>query len=116
MNHNDDTIKSAANAPGYNTEATDGNFAQGTSAAPGSAWAKLWWRTNEMRTTPGVTEVQRRTIYFELMGLDSNGVPYNDPLNHPVVLNPGQPDRLHARDMGVRQLRCPAFHLPERCL
>lgn len=86
-NANYDTIKSAANASGYNTEATDGSFAQGTSAAPGSAWAKLWWRTNEMRTTPGLTEVQRRTIYFELMGLDPTGVPYNDPVNHPVVLD-----------------------------
>jgi hypothetical protein len=87
-NDNYDTIKSAANASGYNTEATDGNFAQGTSAVPGSAWAKLWWRTNEMRTTAGLSEAQRRTTYFELMGLDPNGVPYNDPVNHPVVLDP----------------------------
>ena len=41
-----------------------------------------------MRTTPGLTEVERRTIYFELMGLDANGNPYNDPVNHPVVLDP----------------------------
>jgi hypothetical protein len=85
---NYDTIKSAANAASYNTEATDGTFAQGTSAAPGSAWAKLWWRSNEMRTTAGLSETQRRTIYFELMGLDPNGNPYNDPINHPVVLDP----------------------------
>src|SRR4030095_5842417 len=85
---NYDTVKSAGNGAGYATEATDGTFAQGTSAAPGSAWAKLWWRSNEMRSTPGLTEDQRRTMYFELMGLDPNGVPYNDPVNHPVVLDP----------------------------
>ncbi len=84
---NYDTIKSAGNAAGYNTEATDGTFAQGTSAAPGSAWARLWWRTNDMRTLAGQTEATRRAIYFELMGLDPNGVPYNDPVNHPVVLD-----------------------------
>ena len=83
-----DVIKSAGNAGGYNTEATDGTFDQGTSANPGSAWAKLWWRTNEIRSNAGMTETSRRTMYYELMGLDANGAPYNDPVNHPVVLDP----------------------------
>jgi CotH kinase protein/Concanavalin A-like lectin/glucanases superfamily/Fn3 associated/Lamin Tail Domain/PA14 domain len=84
---NYDVVKSAGNAAGYNTEATDGTFTQGTSATPGSAWAKLWWRTNELRNPAGQTEATRRASYFELMGLDPNGVPYNDPVNHPVVLD-----------------------------
>ncbi len=83
-----DVVKSAGNAAGYDTEATDGTFALGTSAAPGSAWAKLWFRTNEIRSTAGLTEANRRTMYYELMGLDANGNPYNDPVNHPVVLDP----------------------------
>ena len=83
-----DVVKSAGNAAGYNTEVTDGTFDQGTSATPGSAWAKLWWRTNEIRSNAGMTETSRRTMYYELMGLDANGAPYNDPVNHPVVLDP----------------------------
>ena len=83
-----DVVKSAANAAGYDTEATDGTFALGTTATPGSAWAKLWFRTNELRTTAGLTEATRRTMYNELMGRDANGNLYNDPVNHPVVLDP----------------------------
>jgi|GEM_PF-582309 len=85
--NNYDVLKSAGNAAGYNTEATDGTFDQGTSGAPGSAWAKLWYRTNEMRTTAGMTEATRRTMYFELMGLQPDGTPWNDPVNHPVLLD-----------------------------
>lgn len=84
---NYDVVKSAGNAAGYNTEATDGTFAQGTSATPGSAWARLWWRTNEMRNPAGQTEATRRTSYFELMGRDATGAPYNDPVAHPIVLD-----------------------------
>ena len=46
---NFDVVKSAGGSGGYNTEATDGTMSQGTSATPGSAWARLWWRARELR-------------------------------------------------------------------
>ncbi len=84
---NYDVVKSAGNANGYNTEATDGTMAQGTSLAPGSAWARLWWRARELRNTPGLTDTDRDTRLLDLMGLQPNGVPWNDPVNHPVLLD-----------------------------
>ncbi len=82
-----DVVKSAGNANGYNTEATDGTMVQGTSLSPGSAWARLWWRSRELRTTAGLTDAQRDERFLDLMGLKPDGTPWNDPVGHPVLID-----------------------------
>lgn len=70
---NYDVVKSAGSSGGYNTEATDGTLAQGTSGAPGSTWARLWWRSRELRADTS-SEASRTTRYFNLQGLQGDGV------------------------------------------
>jgi hypothetical protein len=85
--NNYDVVKSAGNANAYNTEATDGSMLQGTSANPGSAWARLWWRARELRLTAGLTDTQRDERLLDLMGLKPDGTAWNDAVNHPVLLD-----------------------------
>lgn len=82
---NYDVIKSAGGSGGYNTEATDGTMLQGTSSAPGSTWARFWWRAKELREDT-TSEASRTARYFAMQGLQSNGIT-PDPAN-PKVLNP----------------------------
>ncbi len=82
---NYDVVKSAGSSGGYNTEATDGTLVQGTSAAPGSTWARFWWRALELRNDTS-SEANRTARYFALQGLQANGVT-PDPANQ-KVLNP----------------------------
>jgi hypothetical protein len=82
---NYDVIKSAGSSGGYNTEATDGTMAQGTSAAPGSTWARFWWRALELRNDL-TSEASRTARYFALQGLQPDGIT-PDPANQ-KVLNP----------------------------
>ena len=82
---NYDVIKSAGGSGGYNTEATDGTMAQGTSGAPGSTWARFWWRAKELREDV-TSEASRTTRYFAMQGLQNNGIT-PDPAS-PKVLNP----------------------------
>ena len=84
---NYDVVKSAGNANAYNTEATDGTMLQGSSLTPGSAWARLWFRARELRTTAGLTDAQKDERFLDLMGLQPNGTPWNDPINHPVLID-----------------------------
>jgi hypothetical protein len=74
-NENDyDTIKSAGNATGYNTEATDGYFDfvknPDGSNGPISAWRDLWNQTRATRTAPATGDA----TYFRLQGLNPDGV------------------------------------------
>lgn len=80
-----DVVKSAGNANGYLTEATDGVMTQGTEAAPGSAWARLWWGARSLRTL--TTDTQRNAKYFELMGLAADGITPLNPAISPRVLD-----------------------------
>jgi hypothetical protein len=82
---NYDVIKSAGNGGGYNTEATDGTMAQGTSVAPGSTWARFWWRAKELREDV-TSEASRTARYFAMQGLQSDGV--TPDAGNPKVLNP----------------------------
>ncbi|MFT5856801.1 MAG: hypothetical protein ACI8XO_004056, partial [Verrucomicrobiales bacterium] len=62
-----DTIKSAGSSGGYNTEATDGSFVQGSSANPGSDWADFWYQARDHNTSPSHAK------YMELQGLNPDG-------------------------------------------
>lgn len=84
---NYDVVKSSGGAGGYLTEATDGTIVQGTSAAPGSAWSRLWFRARELRTT-AVDETARTQLYFEMQGLGANGTTALNPATAPKVLDP----------------------------
>jgi hypothetical protein len=83
---NYDVIKSAGGSGGYVTEATDGSMAQGTSTAPGSAWARLWFGSREVRTT-ATTEADRTERYFALQGLAPDGVTPLSPTTAPKLLS-----------------------------
>ncbi len=80
-----DCIKSSGNANSYNTEATDGTMLQGTTLAPGSAWARLWFRCRELRAK--TTDADRDAAALDLMGLKPDGTPWNDAVNHPILLD-----------------------------
>jgi hypothetical protein len=82
-----DVVKSSGSAGGYVTEATDGTMLQGTSAAPGSAWARLWFRSRELRLN-ATSEADRTTRYFQLQGLAADGVTPLSPATNPKVLDP----------------------------
>lgn len=82
---NYDVVKSAGSSGGYNTEATDGTMAQGTSAAPGSMWARLWWRSRELRADTS-SETSRTTRYFNLQGMQGDGA--TPAPGEPKVLDP----------------------------
>ncbi|MCH2061959.1 MAG: CotH kinase family protein, partial [Verrucomicrobiales bacterium] len=56
-----DTVKSAGNAGGYNTEATDGTM------TIGSDWHTLWTMTRNQRNTPTIER------FMEMQGLNPNG-------------------------------------------
>ena len=62
-----DTLKSAGSSGSYNTEATDGTMVQGSSAAPGSDWADLWFQSRDHHTSPSHAK------YMELQGLNPDG-------------------------------------------
>lgn len=81
-----DVIKSAGNGGNYTTEATDGTMAQGTSATPGSAWARLWYRARELRLN-ATTETDRTARYFQIQNLAADGVTPLDPVTAPRVLD-----------------------------
>lgn len=85
VEENYDVIKSAGGSGGYNTEATDGTMLQGTSGAPGSTWARLWYRANELRADTGA-ESSRTTRYYAMQGLQADGVTPDGA--NPKVLNP----------------------------
>jgi len=73
-----DTIKSAGSSGSYNTEASDGEFALGTEASPGSDWAALYFLTKAQRTTPTFER------YMQLQGLNPDGS--RNP-SYPVLLD-----------------------------
>ncbi|YCM43060.1 lamin tail domain-containing protein [Verrucomicrobiaceae bacterium 227] len=62
-----DTVKSAGNSGGYNTEATDGSIVAGTSSNPGSDWAALYYLTRAQKTSPTLAR------YREMQGLNPDG-------------------------------------------
>ncbi len=80
-----DVVKSSGGSGGYVTEATDGTMLQGTSAAPGSAWSRLWFRSRELRTA--ATESDRTTRYFQIQNLAADGTTPLDPVAFPRVLD-----------------------------
>ena len=53
--------------------------------APGSTWARFWWRAKELREDTS-SEASRTARYFAMQGLQSNGIT-PDPAS-PKVLNP----------------------------
>ncbi|MFP6873113.1 MAG: CotH kinase family protein, partial [Verrucomicrobiales bacterium] len=56
-----DTLKSAGNAGGYNTEATDGSM------ATGSAWQRLWQMARDQRSSPTLAR------FMQMQGLNPDG-------------------------------------------
>ena len=80
-----DTLKSSGNTGGatrYNTEATDGSFAQGTMNAPGSDWARLYFLTQNQSV---LSESAREEAYLEMQGLNPDGSRNED---FPVLIDP----------------------------
>jgi hypothetical protein len=102
--NNYDVVKSAGGSGGYNTEATDGTMAQGTSAAPGSTWARLWYRSFDIRNDT-TSEASRTARYFALQGLQANGVT-PDPANQRVL----DPDNL--ADYMINSFQTGSFDAP----
>jgi len=62
-----DTLKSAGGSGGYNTEATDGTFTQGTAGAPGSDWAAQWFMARDQFASPTLNR------YLQMRGLNPDG-------------------------------------------
>lgn len=101
---NYDVVKSAGSSGGYNTEATDGTMAQGTAAAPGSTWARLWYRSFDIRNDT-TSEASRTARYFALQGLQANGTT-PDPANQRVL----DPDNL--ADYMINSFQTGSFDAP----
>ena len=73
-----DTIKSAGSSGGYNTEATDGSYVQGSAGSPGSDWADLWFQSRDHNSSPSHAK------YMEMQGLNTDGT--RNPA-YPVLLD-----------------------------
>lgn len=70
-----DVVKSAGNAAGYTTEATDGTMF--------GAWRDLHQKVRALRQNPN-----NNAAYFAMQGLAPDGVsPHPDPENNPVLLD-----------------------------